>query len=482
MAEFDWIAPGAAQQDALTRLMMQRKVDERQKMLDSIAAQDRAAKAAQAAQENERANANLKIQQAQETRAQQGANAAAYMPGDEVTPEQAAGLNPNMVNAGKPAVAGTPAILATTSGFSAPGVDLPGVEGTAATPSSEATPDTFKGTTQERTAAKKTANEKAFGKFLNENPTVSRTAATAAALNYDIDPKDIDSLVDKMLPVPKPAEHSAVWKEWQDDVASKVDAAQATGSNPVGVMSFEQYQKWKANLKDKTESGSAIALDTSPEAMAHDVQDVLEGRQSLGQMRQTMGRTNAAAHYMERFRQEIHKQDPKFDFNLSEGGAKAVSSNYFQRSMSAINAVLPNLDKVAELSKDVPRLGIVGIDRILQKTAMQFGNTKVTNLHQARMILADEVGLALGQGTVSDMKLQLGFDITDPAVSDENFFKNIATLKQFVENRKDGLNQLRYHSATVPGSTATGDAPPATPTTPAGPKPRMFNPATGKLE
>ena len=158
-----------------------------------------------------------------------------------------------------------------------------------------------------------------------------------------------------------------------------------------------------------------------------------------------------------------------------------MSSNYYQRSISAVSSVLPNIDKVAELSKDVDRIGVKGIDAILQKSAMQLGSTKVTSLHQARKMLADEIGLALGQGTVSDMKLQLGFDVTDPAVSDENFVKNMALVKEFVENRKKGLNQLRYHSDTVPGSERTGDAPPATPTTPAV-KPRKFNPATGKLE
>jgi hypothetical protein len=194
-----------------------------------------------------------------------------------------------------------------------------------------------------------------------------------------------------------------------------------------------------------------------------------------------MGRTNAAAAYMQKLRAAIKAEDPKFDFNLSDAGSKAVGSNYYQRSISAVNSVLPNVAKVVELSKDIDRLGVVGIDRILQKTAMQFGDTKVTSLHQARKMLADEIGLALGQGTVSDMKLQLGFDVTDPAVSDENFMKNMGLVKEFIENRKSGLNQLRYHSATVPGSEATGDAP-VTPTTPAGPKPRKFNPATGKLE
>jgi hypothetical protein len=463
MADFNWIAPGAAQQDALTQIMLTRAAKQRQAMLDSIAAQDRAEKTQQQAAVNARADANLKIQQAQETRAQQSANAATFAPGDVMTPEQAAGVNSGLVTPGTPAVTDT--VKPATLEEAAAGGITPGIIASSAPSISNSGPgsSTFRGAPTERTAEKKTANEKAFGKFLTENQNISRQAATAAALNYDIDPKDIDSLVDKMLPAVKEKTHSQIYNEYQDYLNAKVDEA---GGKPVQVMTFEEYMNEDANRKRPvTNVNTATAMDMSPEAMRGDVEDILAGRNSTYALRQTMGRTNAAASYMQKLRAAIKAEDPKFDFNLSDAGSKAVSSNYYQRSISAVNSVLPNIDKVAELSKDVDRLGVKGIDAILQKTAMQFGDTKVTSLHQARKMLADEIGLALGQGTVSDMKLQLGFDVTDPAVSDENFVKNMALVKEFVNNRKAGLEQLRYHSSTVPGSSATGDAgvtPPAT--------------------
>ena len=60
---------------------------------------------------------------------------------------------------------------------------------------------------------------------------------------------------------------------------------------------------------------------------------------------------------------------------------------------------------------------------------------------------------SLGAGTVSDMKLQLGFDVTDPTVSQEVFASNMEVVKDFLNNRKAGLDSLRYQSAVTGGGS-----------------------------
>lgn len=187
--------------------------------------------------------------------------------------------------------------------------------------------------------------------------------------------------------------------------------------------------------------------------IANDVEAVLEGRNTLYNIRQTMGRTNAAAAYMQKMRDTIAKIDPKFDFVASDAGGKFVSSTFYQKAYSAITSVEPNIDKAVELSDQVARIGVRGVDALLQKTAMQFGNTTVSNFHEAQKLIADEIGLALGQGTVSDMKLQLGFDVTDPNTSQEVFASNMKIVKEFIENRKTALNDQRYHSSVVDNNT-----------------------------
>ncbi len=191
--------------------------------------------------------------------------------------------------------------------------------------------------------------------------------------------------------------------------------------------------------------------------ISNDVQAVLEGRNTLYNIRQTMGRTNAAAAYMQKMRDTLAQIDPTFDFIASDAGGKFVSSSFYQRAVTAITSVVPNIDAAINLSDQVGRVGVVGVDRLLQNGAIQIGNQKVTNFHEAQKLIADEIGLALGQGTVSDMKLQLGFDVTDPALKPEVFASNLGIVKEFITNRLQALKDQRYSSSvSTGGSTPKG--------------------------
>lgn len=219
----------------------------------------------------------------------------------------------------------------------------------------------------------------------------------------------------------------------------------------------------KANLaktKAEIEKIYAEANGTSPDSVSSgnidgDVKDILEGRNTMYNIRQTMGRTNKAAAYMESVRRKIRAIDSGFDFVASDAGGKSVSSQYVQRATASINAVLPNIKIITDLSNQVGRIGIKGVDSLLQKGGTQINNVKIANFRQAQKLIADEIGVALGAGTVSDMKLQLGFDVTDPSVSQEVFASNMELVKEFLENRKKGLNSLRYSSSTTKTNDTT---------------------------
>lgn len=186
--------------------------------------------------------------------------------------------------------------------------------------------------------------------------------------------------------------------------------------------------------------------------ISNDVQAVLEGRNTLYNIRQTMGRTNAAAAYMQKMRDTIASIDPHFDFVASDAGGKFVSTAFYQKATTAITSVLPNIDQAVQLSDQVGRIGVAGIDKLLQAGQMQIGNQKVSNFHEAQKLIADEIGLALGQGTVSDMKLQLGIDITDPSLRPEVFASNMGIVKDFISNRLAALKAQRYTSDVVGNS------------------------------
>src|SRR6185369_7538486 len=145
----------------------------------------------------------------------------------------------------------------------------------------------------------------------------------------------------------------------------------------------------KAQQGLTTKSGQDKVAGTDvPADIASDVEDVLSGRNTLYNIRQTMGRTNGAAAYMKSMRDAIKSIDNKFDFVASDAGGKFVSTPYYQKSIAAIDNVLPDIKIATDLSDQVDRLGVKGVDDLLQKGNIQIDNQKVTNFHQAQKLLA----------------------------------------------------------------------------------------------
>lgn len=238
------------------------------------------------------------------------------------------------------------------------------------------------------------------------------------------------------------------------DLGPSASTASSGFSLSAGQTRFDANGNPIASVATKpTSSNTPSPTSTSSNTLANDTQAVLEGRNTMYNIRQTMGRSNSAATYMANLRDAIAKEDPKFDFVASDAGGKSVSTAYVQKATGAINSVIPNIQKVVDLSNQVSRIGVTGVDALLQKGGTIINNQKVSNFHEAQKLIADEIGVALGAGTVSDMKLQLGFDITDPSVSQEVFASNMGLVNQFLQNRLAGLNSLRYSSSTVGGSS-----------------------------
>lgn len=256
--------------------------------------------------------------------------------------------------------------------------------------------------------------------------------------------------------------YSSLDKISSDYASGKITAAQASSqmyqaAGKYGVSVQDQATKANTSKTYADIANNELNLNGSDTkaSLDGDVQDVLTGRNTIGNIRLQMGRTKDAANYLTALRSNIRKVDPSFDFVASDAGSKFVSSTYYQKAVASINAVLPNIDKIVDLSNQVGRIGVKGVDSLLQKTQAQFGDKKVSNFHEAQKLIADEIGVALGAGTVSDMKLQLGFDVTDPSVTPEVFASNMGVVKDFLKNRVDGLNKQRYSSSTVNNNSQT---------------------------
>lgn len=196
-------------------------------------------------------------------------------------------------------------------------------------------------------------------------------------------------------------------------------------------------------------AGSSSGGSGAPGVIGNDVQAVLEGRNTMFNIRQTMGRSKEAQAYMEQMRSQIAKTDPNFDFVASDAGGKSQSSAWLQKSQVALDTVAPNIDKIIALSDDVNRTNVQYTNKKIFDIASQFSGVKTTNLQEAQGIIADELGVALGAGQVSDAKLALGQALVNINTDPATFKQNMNLLKGMLANRRSALSALRYKSPTV---------------------------------
>lgn len=130
-----------------------------------------------------------------------------------------------------------------------------------------------------------------------------------------------------------------------------------------------------------------------------------------------------------------------FDPAQAQANYDYASSQDTKQKVQSINAVLPNLDTLTSLSDAFQRSDLPAVNSVLNKLGYLTGNKKVSSLDEAAKLVGDELGVALGGGTMSDMKLTLGLSATDPVLSASNYASNIGMIKTFLNNRLQSIGE-----------------------------------------
>ncbi len=131
--------------------------------------------------------------------------------------------------------------------------------------------------------------------------------------------------------------------------------------------------------------------------------------------------------------------NPEFTPAAFEAGYKFATNPKTVSAVAAVDNVLPNIKKIVDLSNSWDRTKYPDINRFLGAAQVKLGNTTVSNIRQAQKLIGDELGTALGGGTMTDMKLKLGLDVVDPNLSPETFLSNMGRVEEFLQNRKSSL-------------------------------------------
>ena len=131
--------------------------------------------------------------------------------------------------------------------------------------------------------------------------------------------------------------------------------------------------------------------------------------------------------------------NPNFNPAKFEMGYKFAANPATQRALAAVDNVMPNIDKIIELSNSWDRTQYPDINKFMGAIQFKMGNKTVSSIRQAQKLVGDEMGIALGAGTMTDMKLQLGLDVIDPNLPEDVFASNMVRIKDFLINRKTSL-------------------------------------------
>jgi hypothetical protein len=119
--------------------------------------------------------------------------------------------------------------------------------------------------------------------------------------------------------------------------------------------------------------------------------------------------------------------NPEFDPAQYEMGFKYASNPKTRNALVSIDQVVPNINRMVDLSNQISRTDLPSVNALLNSAKFQLGSRKVSNFRQMQKLIGDELGIALGAGGMSDMKLKLGLDIVDPNLGPEQFFSRWRT-------------------------------------------------------
>jgi len=214
---------------------------------------------------------------------------------------------------------------------------------------------------------------------------------------------------------------------------------------------------WGALIND-IHSKIAIAYNLSPSDF-DTARSLSRGELGLTAFNKVLGGLSAKGSVIER-RQNIlklaHQLNPNFVESQFEQGQKFGANANTQKTLAAIDAVENTFGIISGLVDQAVNTGIPILNKIVMPGVISVGNVKTSNFATVATALADELSGVLGYGSATDMKLQLGIDLTTPTQSPEQFKTNLQYVEQLVENRKTGINKQIWQGTGSQGGGVGG--------------------------
>lgn len=207
--------------------------------------------------------------------------------------------------------------------------------------------------------------------------------------------------------------------------------------------------------KSKT-TASAITPGTPEYKVAS---DLAEGRLTFQQLR-TLYSYSRDVNKKLAIYDKASEINPNFSPAAFEMGYKFASNPKIQQQVASINNVLSGVGDLLKASDTAQRTGVTALNGWVVRGGIALGGKRYSNFKTAQTAFADELSGALGYGSATDMSREMGFDMTNPNLSPENFRSAIEDIVVPFINRKKAsmLGQMGpYGSPDLnPGATNPG--------------------------
>jgi hypothetical protein len=249
------------------------------------------------------------------------------------------------------------------------------------------------------------------------------------------------------------------------DVAAKqpVDPARLTKIPPASV---------QINAANAAAASKPIETDSKEFRIA---QDLAYGKLSFADFtRLYPSRSGASAQLRASLYDKARELNPGFDPTQFEIGRKFAMNPQMRQRLIAIDGLMPVIDKIEAVAAQVGNGDVTKFNELLNAAKLQVSNKPVANMHQLQILLGDEVGMALGLGSGSDLKTKLGLDLVNPNLSASTFADTMSTLRDVLGSRRQNLvGSMGIYAPGAPGAQPPAGGGAVTVTSPSG-KPFTF--------
>jgi hypothetical protein len=197
-------------------------------------------------------------------------------------------------------------------------------------------------------------------------------------------------------------------------------------------------------------------------------QDLAYGRLTMNEFRSLTAYSRDVAKKMDIY-DKARELNPNFNPAAFEMGYSLAKNPRVQQQLASLDNVKMGVDSLLEASDAATRTGATILNKAVIPAGIAFGGQKYSNFATARTAFADELSGALGYGSATDMSREMGFDMTNPNLSPDNFRSAIQDIVvPFVDRKRQSfLKQMGVYGLPGMNPSANQPQPPGTDGAPA---------------